>query len=340
MKRHILTTGVFLFLASGFALDAGAADVQAVLGKWLVRSETQSGPMEMEFEFRQEGSQLMGSAVVFQTNVPFSAVTFENSILTIEVAGGDMTFRLTGTLKDNKITGTWIQVGTEAKGNWTAERKAGDMPVASSDSVAGTWTSAAATPAGQLNVTLELSQEGEKVSGSVNSEMGSMPIKAGGFKNSTLQFDVETPGATYHIEGTVEGGKLTGKWSTGSGGESGAFTATRKTAAGAAAAAPAASPSPIEGNWNAVASSSGGDLPFPMVVKKIDGVLTGTAGLQSDNGPLRKVTFAGDQFSFEVEYLGGTYRVEATLKEGKLTGKWSAVDGSASGPWSAEKKSP
>jgi SAM-dependent methyltransferase len=111
------------------------------------------------------------------------------------------------------------------------------------------------------------------------------------------------------------------------------------------ATAPAAAPAPaaksatpaIVGLWNAVAKSPDGDLQVQMEIKLEGETLVGFFKTPDGTIPLPKLNFTNDKLSFEVEYMGGTYRIELILANDKLAGKWSAVAGSESGPFSAER---
>jgi SAM-dependent methyltransferase len=107
----------------------------------------------------------------------------------------------------------------------------------------------------------------------------------------------------------------------------------------AAPAAPAGSAAPaIVGLWNAVANSPDGDLQIRMEIKLEGGALVGS--FETSDGPARlsKLDLKDDRLSFEVDYMGATYRIEAVLANDKLAGKWSAVAGPESGSFSAERK--
>jgi hypothetical protein len=66
-------------------------------------------------------------------------------------------------------------------------------------------------PDGDSNFTLDLEQDGEKVTGSVDSDQGGMDITSGTFKDDTLEIRLETPQGVYLIRGKLEDGKLTGQ---------------------------------------------------------------------------------------------------------------------------------
>ncbi len=332
MKKSLILVSLSLLLASGADPIPARADIRAILGKWLAKAETPNGPMEVEFELKQEGDLLTGTAKLFQGSIPLSAVKFEDPNLAIDLSFEGGTFKLRGVLKEGKFSGTWEQVGGDVKGTWTAERRAAPVVTAAAGGISGIWASVATTPNGELPLSLELKQEGDKVTGSLSSDMGSLPIQAGSFKENKLQFDVEIGTNVYRVQATLQEDKFTGNWAPAGGGEGGAWSAKRK-----AEPAPEAITA-LDGTWDSVATTSGGDLRFQMVFKQSGETVTGHAITPDGNLSIQKGSLIGDKFTFQIEFQGGTYRVDATLTGGKLTGKWSAIDGTDSGAWSAERR--
>jgi tricorn protease-like protein/C-terminal processing protease CtpA/Prc len=120
-----------------------------------------------------------------------------------------------------------------------ADAKPAETKAAADDGVSGTWTGTVkgSIPelAGGLPLTLNLSLEGEKVSGSISTVMGGGSI-SGTFNKTTgelsLEFDVN--GAKISMKGTISGADAKGTWSgAGPGGNpmTGDWNATRSKAA-------------------------------------------------------------------------------------------------------------
>lgn len=340
MPRHFISASLLIVLALTVPALPALAGVEAILGKWLTKAETPNGPLEMELDLKLNGNELVGTLGTFQGAIPLANLKFQEPDLTVEATLGGATFKLTGVLKDGKFTGKWMQVGADVSGTWSAERRPGATLAAapSTSGISGAWTSVSVTPNGDLTMTLELKQEGDKLAGTLGSEMGTIPIKAAAFKDNKVQFDVEFGGNTYRVEGTLKENKFTGQWSTVGGTDTGAWSATRKTAAPAPVAS--ATGVSVAGDWNSVAVTPDGKLAIPMNLKETDGKLTGTFTGPEGSVPLQKATLVNNVLTFEVEVGGNVYRVQATLTGGKFTGKWSAVHGTDTGEWSAERKTP
>jgi hypothetical protein len=253
---------------------------------------------------------------------------------------GGMVFKMQGTLKENKFTGMWEQVSGDMKGAWTAERSAAAAPAAAAPAggITGSWALVANTAQGDLQFTMDAKQDGEKVTGSLSSPRGSVDMQSGSMKDGRLQFDIDLGGNVYRVEATVAGDKVDGKWGPVGGGEGGTLSGTRKGAAAPASGASAPAPA-IDGTWDCVAITPAGDMPFELNVKSEGERVTGTAGSAEGSIQIGNGNFTSGKLSFEVEYMGGTYRIEAVVEGTLLKGKWSEVGGSENGAFNGKRKS-
>jgi hypothetical protein len=311
----------------------GFSGVEKLVGKWLAKAVTPNGPVEIEFDLKLDGDKLAGTAAMFQGSIPLSAIKFDDPKLTIELSAGQQDFRLSGTLKDDRFEGTWEQVGGDMKGTWSAERK-GPAPVAAAANggVSGTWSLVAVTPQGELPLTMEVKEAAGKVTGSLSSAMGVVAIESGTYASGKLGFDLNI-GAVYHVDLDVVGDKITGKWGQ-AGTDGGAVTGTRK----GGTTAPAAAEPQIDGDWDARASSPEGVLTFTLTLKRDGSSLSATLSTPEGSMAGQNASCAAGKVSFEVEYMGGRYRIESTVSGNKLTGRWTEVGASNTGDFSAERK--
>ncbi len=65
----------------------------------------------------------------------------------------------------------------------------------------------------QTPFTLELEQNGEKVTGSVSSPQGGMEITSATFKNDVLEIHLDTPDGNYVLTAKLKDGELSGQTS-------------------------------------------------------------------------------------------------------------------------------
>jgi hypothetical protein len=82
------------------------------------------------------------------------------------------------------------------------------------DKVDGKWTLTVAAPGENVEVLLDLKQDGEKVTGTMSSTHGSGTVSSGTFKEkkltATLSADIQGSPTELGIEGTVDGDKISG----------------------------------------------------------------------------------------------------------------------------------
>lgn len=104
-------------------------------------------------------------------------------------------------------------------------------PAAQGIDVSGEWAITVNTDGGPIPATLVLKQDGEKVTGSIKSEQGELPLE-GTMKDKTLSFAFAYPAPdgntlTITMTGTIEGDTIKGTADFGGMG-SGDWSATKK----------------------------------------------------------------------------------------------------------------
>jgi hypothetical protein len=96
----------------------------------------------------------------------------------------------------------------------------GMAATASAADVTGKWIGSVETPNGPLELTYELKAEGETVTGTVSSPMGSLPIDQGKLAGDVLTYSVSIEGAVITHEAKLNATgdeiaiKATGDWGT------------------------------------------------------------------------------------------------------------------------------
>jgi hypothetical protein len=223
---------------------------------------------------------------------------------------------------------------------------------------AGNWELTMTTPQGTNTVTLALTLSGDKVSGDLSSQMGSVPVTgtatADGVQLSA-EINVQGMALTFGIDGKVAGDEMTGNVKVGDFGEF-PFTGKRAaaTAAPVAAAAPPAAPpvagttgtaggaaiSDLTGTWDIKLVIQGmGEMPATAVMKqegeKISGTITGPAG---DIVIAGTVTGTALRIDFEADTPQGKIPVTMTGDIGAtgVTGK-ASIAGMGEADWTATR---
>jgi hypothetical protein len=219
-------------------------------------------------------------------------------------------------------------------------------PAFAQTNVTGDWDVTINSPQGANTMQVTFKQDGEKVSGTMKSQMGELPFDGGTITGSDLVFGFSVPvqGMSLDItmNGKVDGGSIAGTAKFGDFGE-GEWTAKRSGAASAApeavaapvAAAPApAAPAPsaaasgtgINGKWDVMLRTPQGDFPANTTITEDGGKLSGTFGSQMGEVPLTG-SLAGSavKLSIVAQTPQGDLTVEMT---GDLDGD-SIVNGKA-----------
>ena len=206
----------------------------------------------------------------------------------------------------------------------------------------GEWDAAMNTPGGVRNFKLKFKVEGEKLSGTVGRDAGSLPL-TGTAKGNDVQFSytVNYNGndLVLTMTGKITGNDIKGTVSFGGMAED-EWTAKR---AGAAAPAPVASSTTnqvnVTGNWDGEVQTDQGSGNPSFVLKQEGEKLTGTY-----KGMLGESTLTGTvkgdkiEFSFKVSgQLEGTVTYNGTTDGKTMKGKVSLA-GVGEGTFTAKKK--
>lgn len=96
-----------------------------------------------------------------------------------------------------------------------------------SANVTGKWKLVAKHPSGggEIQATLDLKQEGARVSGEIATDAGALPISDGKVDGSDFSFKIPLGDGTYEVKGKVAGSEYKGEYKGPSGG--GSFVATK-----------------------------------------------------------------------------------------------------------------
>ena len=77
--------------------------------------------------------------------------------------------------------------------------------VSNAEGIAGKWKSTFESPQGSMELTFNFKVDGEKLTGTVSSEMGDMEITNGKVSGNEISFDVEAMGSPIKHKGKLDG---------------------------------------------------------------------------------------------------------------------------------------
>lgn len=190
---------------------------------------------------------------------------------------------------------------------------------------------------GEEKVTLEIKNEGGKLTGRVTHGPKTLDSTEAKLDNGTLTLNF---GEGRILVAKVDVDKLTGEVTDGP--EKIPVEFKKVTPAVAAAvtsapAAPAAAPFKLDGNWDGVADANGQPFPFALTLKVEGETVTGSSSSQMGDAVVKSGTWKDGKLSFQLEGQNGTITLTGTVVEGKLSGEFDYA-GQLSGRWVAVKK--
>ncbi|MBI4585201.1 MAG: hypothetical protein HY717_14405 [Planctomycetes bacterium] len=210
--------------------------------------------------------------------------------------------------------------------------------------LSGEWAVVIAYNDQTRDYSLDLKQDGEKISGSfISPRSGKYPIQKGSFKDGKLNMEVvrniSGQDVTIKFDGKLVGEKLEGMAQLSE--YSGSFSATRKSQAKPAASEKSHSP---VGTWKVTAETQEGrEYQSELTIEGKGGQLSGSSqsrlgsidykSIQQEGGKLRLaivLPINGQDIEFHIE--------AAFEGDRRLHGTWRTADGSATGPWRAERQ--
>jgi hypothetical protein len=191
--------------------------------------------------------------------------------------------------------------------------------------LAGKYEGAAKGPDGDVHLTLDLVDDGGKISGQVTSPHGVYKIVKAQMAAGVLTLDAE---------GSNSKGKLTLRQKDDL--LSGDFTADGRTGA---VEFRRAAKDEISGEWEAVADAQGQAFPFSLSLKLDGEKVTGSSSSQLGTSNISSGVWKDGKLAIMLESGNGQIALVATIVEGKLSGDYD-FSGQASGKWVAQKKKP
>jgi hypothetical protein len=191
--------------------------------------------------------------------------------------------------------------------------------------LSGKYEGTAKGPDGEIHLTLDLVDDGGKISGQVTSPHGLYKIVKAQMAAGVLTLDAE---------GSNSKGKLTLRQKDDL--LSGDFTADGKTGA---IEFRRTAKDEISGEWEAVADAQGQAFPFSLSLKLDGEKVTGSSSSQLGTSNISSGVWKDGKLAIMLESGSGQIALVATIVEGKLSGDYD-FSGQASGKWVAQKKKP
>lgn len=208
------------------------ASLQSVAGRYEGTATTEYGPSTVTGDLRVSDGVLTGSlASSFgPLTVTGGSLTGEAIVLNVDMDGRAGT--VSGLFRGGKIEGQWA-LGADsgsfsmAKVAETAAAPAAGAAASGADPLTGDWNAVMDVAGNQRAFTISMKLDGEKVTGQIGSEQGSVPLD-GGWANGTLTLSVSLPNGAFTMTGTFDEAKLVGTFSFGDAQFTGGWAAERR----------------------------------------------------------------------------------------------------------------
>jgi hypothetical protein len=205
--------------------------------------------------------------------------------------------------------------------------------------ISGTYEGMVKRPgaAAEEKVTLELKNEGGKITGRATHGTMAADVTDGKYENGTLTLSF---GNDAKFVAKVDGDKLIGDAAHGT---EKMHMELKKVTPAAAATAPTAAPAApaaavnLNGQWDAVADANGQPFPFLLTLKVEGETVSGGSSSQLGEAQLKNGTWKDGRLMFQLEGSNGTISMTATVIDGKLSGEFD-YSGQLQGKWVAVKK--
>jgi len=228
------------------------------------------------------------------------------------------------------------------------------QPARAQTTISGDWDVTIQSMQGTNTLRVTFKQDGEKLSGTLSSPMGSLPFEGGTLVGDDVKFAFTVPVQGQSLEitmtGKVDGQSIAGKAQFGGFGE-GDWTA-KKVDAAADASSSSPSPTPVAaasttsstgltGKWDVTVKTQMGDVPVSADLLETAGKVTGT--IEGPTGPVDvSGTFEGNalKLAFTAKTPQGDIPVELSgeLSGDSIVNGKAAFGGMGQGEWTAKRK--
>jgi len=190
---------------------------------------------------------------------------------------------------------------------------------------------------GEIPLTVEIKDEGGKLTGKIETPQGPAAITSGSYADGKLVLKFDAGGNEGTVTATADGDKISGKWElSGMGGPLELKRAGSGASTPAKSAAPAAG-DPVSGEWDCSADAQGTSIPFTLKLKLEGDKVSGTSESTQGALPISKGSFAGGKLSFSLDTPQGSINLTGMVKEGKIAGDFDFA-GQMTGKWEGKKK--
>lgn len=196
------TLSVVAFAAMGRPSPAGQTPQASLAGKYEGTVKDETGEQKLALNLVEDAGKYSGTLTTAKGSFKIlkGAMSKDTLVLNIEKPGGgvgDMAFRKNG----EGLTATFAEAGKTITV---------DFKKAAADEISGEWDAVADAQGQAVPFTLSLKVDGEKVTGSSNSQLGTANISNGTWKDGKLSIVLEGGSGQITMVATIVDGKFSG----------------------------------------------------------------------------------------------------------------------------------
>src|SRR5215813_13503103 len=160
-----------------FAASMGSAQTTSLSGKYEGSAKSPNGEVHLSLDLVDEAGKISGQ--ITSPHGPYKIVKAQmvNGLLTIEAEGSNSKGKLTLRQKDATLSGEFSADGATGPVEFKKVVK---------DEISGDWDGVADAQGQAFPFTLSLKLEGDKVTGSSSSQLGTSSISTGAWKDGKL----------------------------------------------------------------------------------------------------------------------------------------------------------
>jgi hypothetical protein len=200
------------------------------------------------------------------------------------------------------------------------------------DQIAGTYKGNAKSPAGDMNLTLEIKSEKSKISGRLASPQNEQLITSSEIADGRLTLKLGSGDGAATLTLQPRDDKLVGVWTTG--GQARAVELKKVPAVTEPSVADV-----LSGEWDGAADVQGEALPFTLNLKVEGEKVTGGSSSQLGSSTISSGSWKDGKLVFLLDSPDGQIAMMASLTDGKLIGDFD-FSGVMQGKWVAVKRKP
>jgi hypothetical protein len=216
--RHLKLVTVLTFLFIPVAV--WAQQPASLTGKYEGAAKAPSGEVKLSLDLVDESGKFSGRLKTGYEDFDLVKGQLVDGLLTLEFADAKNTLaKLAVRQKDDKLVGDLSAHGEMGKIELAR--------VAAKDEISGEWNAVADAQGQPFPFSLTLKIDGEKVTGSSSSQLGTSAISAGTWKEGKLAIILESGSGQIVLNATFADGKLTGDYDF-AGQASGKWAAVKK----------------------------------------------------------------------------------------------------------------